>query len=319
MRTLSKIEYVAPFPIYDITVDDDHCFELENGVIAHNSKAVVSGGCVVENTLITMFDGSLKPVQEIVVNELVMTKDGIKPVTAIWNPETLIEGEPECYEIVFEDGYVVTCSDKHKFLINGNWVEAKDLVVGDEVQKIQMVTLKIAQINKIGRRKVYDISVQDSESYVLENGVITHNTGGIYSSNTIFIIGKAQEKEDNEIAGYKFTINVEKSRFVREKSKFPFIVTYERGVNIWSGLLDIAQETGHVIKPKVGWYSRPSVENDKSWRAKDTNCSAFWKPIFENTDFKEVCHKRYALGETALLTQEPEDQVSNIDLESLED
>ena len=44
MRTLSKIEYVAPFPIYDITVDDDHCFELENGVIAHNSKAVVSGG-----------------------------------------------------------------------------------------------------------------------------------------------------------------------------------------------------------------------------------------------------------------------------------
>lgn len=186
MRTLSKIEYVAPFPIYDITVDDDHCFELENGVIAHNSKAVVSGG-----------------------------------------------------------------------------------------------------------------------------------TGGIYSSNTIFIIGKAQEKEDNEIAGYKFTINIEKSRFVREKSKFPFIVTYEKGINIWSGLLDIALETGHVVKPKVGWYSRPSIEGDKSWRAKDTNSSTFWKPIFENTDFKEACHKRYALGEAALVSDEPE--ITNIDIDDLDD
>ena len=50
----------------------------------------------------------------------------------IWNPETLEEGTPECYEIEFEDGYKVVCSDKHKFLINGNWVEAKDLIEGDD-------------------------------------------------------------------------------------------------------------------------------------------------------------------------------------------
>lgn len=177
--------------------------------------------------------------------------------------------------------------------------------------------MKVKNIKKVGKHEVYDISVKDSESYVLENGVVSHNTGGIYSSNTIFIIGKAQEKEDNEIAGYKFTINIEKSRFVREKSKFPFIVTYEKGINIWSGLLDIAIETGHVVKPKVGWYSRPSIEGDKSWRAKDTNSSVFWKPIFENTDFKEVCHKRYALGETALVSDETE--VTNIDIDMLDD
>lgn len=100
------------------------------------SKSVVSGGCVVEDTLITMFDGSLKPVQEITVDELVMTKDGIKPVTAVWNPDTLIVGEPECFEIEFEDGFKVTCSDTHKFLVNDEWVEARDLIVGASIRKV---------------------------------------------------------------------------------------------------------------------------------------------------------------------------------------
>lgn len=149
--------------------------------------------------------------------------------------------------------------------------------------------------------------------------VVSGGTGGVYSSNTIFIITKAQEKENDEVAGYKFTLVADKSRAVKEKSKFPVVVTYEKGINRWSGLLDIALETGHVIKPKVGWYSRPSVENDKSWRAKDTSAAAFWKPIFENTDFKEACHTRYALGEVELLQQDPEEQVTNINLSELEE
>lgn len=156
-----------------------------------------------------------------------------------------------------------------------------------------------------------------SEIGLFPKDVMGGGTGNMYSANTVMFIGKAQEKEDNEIAGYKFTINIEKSRYVREKSKFPFIVTYERGINVWSGLLDIAVETGHVLKPKVGWYTRPSIEGDKSWRAKDTNCAAFWKPIFEGTDFKDVCHNRYALGEIELINSDPEDMVSNIDLNGL--
>lgn len=149
--------------------------------------------------------------------------------------------------------------------------------------------------------------------------VVSGGTGGQYSSDTIWIIGKAQEKEDDKLAGYKFTINIEKSRAVKEKSKFPFIVTYERGVNIWSGLLDLATESGHVIKPKVGWYSRPCVEEDKNWRAKDTNTSSFWKPIFENTDFAESCHKKFALGDVVMVSTDPEDQITNININELEE
>lgn len=96
-------------------------------------KAIVSGGCIIEGTRIRMSDGSLKNVEDISIGDLVDTLNGATPVTRTWNPETLIEGEPECYEITFEDGTKVTCSDSHEFLIGNNWVEAKNLNLYDTV------------------------------------------------------------------------------------------------------------------------------------------------------------------------------------------
>jgi len=99
------------------------------------SKQVVSGGCVVAGTMIQTADG-LKAVEDFNVGEKVITLDGEKLITHVWNPDTLEDGEPECFEVEFEDGYVVTCSDKHKFLIDDKWVEAKDLKVGDDVSAV---------------------------------------------------------------------------------------------------------------------------------------------------------------------------------------
>jgi len=93
------------------------------------SKATVSGGCVVEGTMIQTPDG-LKAIQDFNVGEQVITLDGNKVVSHVWNPDTLEEGMQECYEIEFEDGYKVICSDKHKFLINDQWIEAKNLIIG---------------------------------------------------------------------------------------------------------------------------------------------------------------------------------------------
>jgi hypothetical protein len=96
------------------------------------SKAVVSGGCVIEGTKIKLSDGTLKNVEDFNVGEKVITLEGNKEVTHVWNPDTLEVGEPECFEIEFEDGHKVICSDIHKFLINGEWVEAKDLTSGQD-------------------------------------------------------------------------------------------------------------------------------------------------------------------------------------------
>lgn len=98
-------------------------------------KDIVSGGCVVEGTMIQTPEG-LKAVEDFNVGEKVITLDGPQVVTHVWNPDTLENGEPECYEIEFEDGYVVTCSDKHKFLVDGKWIESQNLSVGMDVTEV---------------------------------------------------------------------------------------------------------------------------------------------------------------------------------------
>ena len=101
------------------------------------SKDVVSGGCLISGTRIKMFDDSLKNIEDIQVGDLVITLDGPKVVTHSWNPDTLEDGEPECYKITFEDGYEVICSDEHPFLINEKFVYAKELCIGDEITTIK--------------------------------------------------------------------------------------------------------------------------------------------------------------------------------------
>jgi hypothetical protein len=137
MKLIKRIE-IAKEPVWDISVKEHPEFLLENGCVVHNSlypKAIVSGGCLVPGTLIKTPDG-LKAVEDFVPGDVVITLDGDKEVTDIWNPDTLEEGEPECFEITFEDGFSVTCSAAHKFLIDGKWVCAEDLQVGNNCETL---------------------------------------------------------------------------------------------------------------------------------------------------------------------------------------
>ena len=129
--------------------------------------------------------------------------------------------------------------------------------------------------------------------------IISGGTGLIYSANQAFIIGKAQEKQGDEVIGWNFTINVEKSRFVKEKSKLPFLVTYDKGISRYSGLMDLALESGHCVKPKNGWYAKIDVETgeiiEKNYRLKDTETEEFWTPILNDKKFKEFVSSKYKL------------------------
>lgn len=130
--------------------------------------------------------------------------------------------------------------------------------------------------------------------------VIPGGTAVTYAANSIFVISKAQEKDGTELVGYNFTINIEKSRYVREKSKLPIQVTYENGISKWSGLLDIALETGHVIKPSNGWYQKVNTTTgeiaEQKFRFKDTQSGNFWNEVLSDETFKQAIRDRYQLG-----------------------
>lgn len=164
--------------------------------------------------------------------------------------------------------------------------------------------MRVVKIEKNGKVPVYDISVKDAESYVTENGIVNHNTGNMYSANDIWIIGRSQEKGDDGVEGYTFTINIEKSRAVKEKSKIPVTVMFDGGIKRESGLLDLAMEFGAVIKPNNGWYSRVDLETgeveEKKSRLKDCDINWF-KPIIDSPIFQEKVRTHYQLGVGSLL------------------
>ena len=142
---------------------------------------------------------------------------------------------------------------------------------------------------------------------MFSKSVMSGGTGGMYSANQVFIIGKSQEKDGTDLVGWNFTINIEKSRFVREKSKFPFLVTFEGGIQKYSGLMDIALEGGFVTKPSNGWFAKVNRETgeigDKK-RMADTLNGEFWDSILTNAEFKEYVKSKFAISYGSLLEED---------------
>jgi RecA/RadA recombinase len=129
--------------------------------------------------------------------------------------------------------------------------------------------------------------------------IVSGGTGIMYSADNVWILGRRQNKTGTEVTGYDFIINVEKSRYVREKSKVPVSVSWDGGVEQYSGLLDVALAGGYVVKPSNGWYAtvnKDTGEMTTKVREKDTRSAEFWNPIFENTDFKDFVRKSFQIG-----------------------
>ena len=130
--------------------------------------------------------------------------------------------------------------------------------------------------------------------------IVGGGTGSYYSADNIYILGRQQEKDGADLVGYSYIINVEKSRYVREKSKIPVTVRFDGGVSRFSGLLDMALESGHVIKPSNGWYSRVNTQTGeveaKKWRLADTDVSEFWDSVLKDESFKDWVRENYSFG-----------------------
>ena len=137
--------------------------------------------------------------------------------------------------------------------------------------------------------------------------VVSGGTGIYYSADNIWIIGRRQDKSGGEIKGYHFIIKVEKSRYVKEQSKIPISVSWDGGVQKYSGLLDVAMAGNYCTKPSPGWYAKMDKETGEvgdKVREKETLKEEFWKPILETTDFKDYIKQAYKIGGTAVVELE---------------
>jgi len=159
----------------------------------------------------------------------------------------------------------------------------------------RMVTphLSMKDIPFIGIAHTYDTQEMFSKK------VVSGGTGLYYSADDIWILGRRQNKVGTEVQGYDFVINVEKSRYVREKKIIPISVTWEGGIDAYSGLLDVALAGEFVVKPKNGWYAKVDPEtgeiDGKNFRQKELT-KDFWYDIINSDKFKNFVETQYKMG-----------------------
>ena len=183
--------------------------------------------------------------------------------------------------------------------------EVEDALEGKSVADMS----RAKQVKSLFRMVTPHLNIKDIPMIVVNHtymeigmfpkAIVGGGTGSYYSADNIYILGRQQDKDGTEIVGYHFIINVEKSRYVKEKSKIPISVSFDGGISKYSGLLDLALESGHVVKPTNGWYAKVDQKTgeigDKK-RIADTSTPEFMEPILADVKFKEFVKQKYEIA-----------------------
>ena len=147
--------------------------------------------------------------------------------------------------------------------------------------------------------------------------VVGGGQGVMLSADTVLIIGRQQDKDQKtkEIKGWDFILNIEKSRFVKEKMNVPLVVKYDKGIDIFGGLLNIATDLGFVERPTTQSYNRVFVDEEtgertveeRKWKKKEINGKEFWSDLVKHKPFRDAIKSHYQLGEEAVDEQDKDD------------
>ena len=102
--------------------------------------------------------------------------------------------------------------------------------------------MKVKKISKCKTERVYDISVNKHQNYVLENGVITHNSGLKYAASTIIYLSRKKDKVGTSIVGNIIHCKTYKSRLTKENQMVDVRLSYTKGLDRYYGLLELAEK-----------------------------------------------------------------------------
>ncbi len=131
----------------------------------------------------------------------------------------------------------------------------------------------------------------DMNSYGGSKQILGGGTGMYYNPDNIWIVGKSQAKDGEAVVGSTFTINIEKSRYVKDKAKIPIVVRWDSGIANYSGLAELAEEFEIVGRGKRGksdtlTYTKiDGTVIDTLLKKNDTD-ENFWETVLKETDLQ---------------------------------
>ncbi|HEC80870.1 MAG TPA: hypothetical protein ENI42_00375, partial [Thermoplasmatales archaeon] len=178
----------GPLRVYTLDVRETNNF-FANGTLAHNTCTE----CVMPDTLVSMADGSYKPIKDIRKGDLVKvfdTKNWTVKVAPV-EYDLFTKLHDNVHEIHFSNGEVLRVGDDHYFYtVEKGWanvngldklnIGADKLEVGDHVYHAKLDgSLEIVRINSIvpveGEYVTFDLANMKYNTYLVDN-FVTHNT-----------------------------------------------------------------------------------------------------------------------------------------------
>ncbi len=133
------------------------------------------GGCFTPDTLITMADGSTKPISQIRVGDLVLNQASMKAEVGTAKVNDVMKTKVDEY-LVINDQLKVT--PEHIVLVNGTWKLAEDIQVGDILTQTNGLLVPVTNIlRKFETTDVYNLDVGSVHTYFAD-GFLVHNQKG---------------------------------------------------------------------------------------------------------------------------------------------
>lgn len=192
----------------------------------------------------------------------VQTKDGNKSVEKFY-----FNGYSEVLEVVMKKEdliYSVKCTFNHKFLTeNHGWVTSMELIPGMELTSGWHVD-SILRTSEI--MPTFDIEVPDTHSYILENGVVTHNSSSIILGNTSPSIEpfKANCYRQDTLSGSYMNKNKYLDAIIKEKCSQDSSIDYQE---IWSSIISNGGSIQHldIFDDWTKSVFKTAIEIDQRW------------------------------------------------------
>ncbi len=276
---------------YDIGIDSPHWYvNDENGIIHHNTnlglvclKAYMDRH---EDAVGLLYDSEFSFTPEYLGSfGIDQNRVFITPVTDIDQLKNDIINQVDSFE-----------KGDHPFILIdsvGNLASLKELTDAQDGKSTQDMT-RAKMLKSLFRMITPRVNLKNIPLFVINHvyetqemyskTIISGGTGVLLSANTALIMSR-RKAIDKNVEGFDFMIKAEKSRFIKEGIRFPLTIPKGGLIKKFSGLFDLALETGFIMK-EGNMYMVPEVpEFKKSWRADVENSVEFWDMMFKDTKF----------------------------------
>ena len=149
-----------------------------------NTEDHIYDECLVGETKVCTKDG-MKPIEDLVgTSGKVLSHDGK------WHEYHSVRKTKEnvkVFTIEMEDGTKITATENHPFLLSdGTWKRLNELKESDPLwQMTEAGQVKIKSITEAGTADTFNMEVDETHDYAIENGVISHNCRYVAMKNPI--------------------------------------------------------------------------------------------------------------------------------------